>query len=380
VRIIADENIPFVKDAFAAFGDVQVTPGRAITAAEVKTADILLVRSVTRVDEEMLTGSRVRFVGSATIGTDHIDGEALRQRGIAFAHAPGSNAESVVGYVLAAILRHVVMTGIQLSAVTVGVVGAGRIGSSLAKRLASLGTRVLVNDPPRANAEGGTGFVDLQTLLRQSDVVTLHVPLIRMGSYATVGLIGPDQLSLINLGALLINTSRGKVVDTAALVEATGTGRVSAVVDVWAEEPDIPRALSEAVDLMTPHIAGYSWDGKVRGTQMLHEALASHFGIVPEWVPPEVVIPARHLALPAPALPVEATLQHLVARMYDIEADDQRLREAATGDRPSRIEAFHGLRKEYPARYDFHNYRIDRQSLPGHLATMAAKGLGVTLV
>jgi erythronate-4-phosphate dehydrogenase len=379
VRIIADENIPFVEDAFAAFGDVQMAPGRAITAAAVKTADVLLVRSVTRVDGEMLTGSRVRFVGSATIGKDHIDGEALRQRGIAFSHAPGSNAESVVGYVLAAILRHVVTNGLQLSAITVGVVGAGRIGSSLAKRLDVLGTRVLVNDPPRADAEGGTGFVDLQTLLRQSDVVTLHVPLIRTGSYATAGLIGPGQLPLMNSGSLLINTSRGKVVDTAALVEATGGG-VSAVVDVWAEEPDIPRALCEAVDLMTPHIAGYSWDGKVRGTQMLHEALASHLGVEPEWLPPEAVIPARQLAVPASALPVEAMLQHFVTRMYDIEADDRRLREAATGDSSSRIEAFHGLRKDYPARYDFHNYRIDRQSLPGRLETMAGKGLGVTLV
>jgi erythronate-4-phosphate dehydrogenase len=277
LRILADANIPHAEDLFAAFGRVEVRPGAALDARTVADADVLLVRSVTVVDADLLRGSRVRFVGSATIGTDHVDLDFLATEGIAFAHAPGSNAESVVEYVLAALLAVLAARGEALRGRTVGVVGCGAIGGRLALRLPALGAEVLRNDPPLAEASGVQWeYHPLDAVLDRADVLTLHPPLTRTGPYPTHHLIGARELEALRPGALLVNASRGAVVDNAALREALGAGRLGgAVLDVWEGEPSPDPAVLARCALGTPHIAGYSYDGKVEGARMLAAALAA---------------------------------------------------------------------------------------------------------
>jgi erythronate-4-phosphate dehydrogenase len=272
--VVADENIPFVRETFGHVGEVRTLNGRAINPDAVRDADILLVRSVTRVDRGLVTDSRVRFVGSTTIGTDHIDQGYLRDRGIIFAHAPGSNAISVVEYVLASLLWTAVRKGESLRGKTMGIVGIGNIGSRLAARLSAFGMRVLKNDPPlaaAAEAEGRThDFVSLETVLAESDIVTLHVPLERKGPYATYHLVDDAALAWMKQDAWLINTCRGAVVDNLALRRTIEAGQLGAtILDVWEGEPEPGPDLLRLTDVATPHIAGYSFDGKVLGTMMV---------------------------------------------------------------------------------------------------------------
>ncbi len=367
LRIVADENIPFVQEAFGAFGAVQLKTGRALGAADVREADVLLVRSVTRVDAGLLDGSGVRFVGSATIGTDHVDQDYLRRRGIAFAHAPGSNATSVVEYVLAALLHLAVTTGEALRGKTVGVVGCGNVGSRLAARLPALGARVLVNDPPLAERAEGAGevrpFVPLPHLLAEADVVSLHVPLERTGLHPTFHLLGTEELAHMKSGDWLINTARGPVVSNEALRHALKAAQIgAAVLDVWEDEPTPDPALLHRVALGTPHIAGYSFDGKVQGTIQLYDAFLDHFGLPRRWRP-EVALaptPEDHLTLdaPDPALPETAYLHALVRQMYDVADDDARLRLLLSRPPEEHAAYFTHLRKTYPRRRTFARHHL----------------------
>lgn len=388
LHVVADENIPYVREALRPHGRVQTVAGRSIDAATVREADALLVRSVTRVDAGLLSGSRVRFVGSATIGTDHVDREYLAEAGVGFAHAPGSNAGSVVEYVLAALLTLAARRGVSLRGTTVGVVGCGRIGGRLAARLPGLGVAVLRNDPPLANEAGRVGrrhaYVPLRRVLAEADVVTTHVPLTRTGPHPTYHLIGADELKQMRAGAWLVNAARGPVVDNGALLEALrGPRRLAAVLDVWEEEPAPPPALIEAVDLGTPHVAGYSFDGKVGGTVMLHDAFCRHFGRTPAWDPEAVLAPSREdrldLAPPPADLGETAWLGALVRQMYDVEADDARMRDLAVLAEAERAARFAKLRKHYPRRRAFERYRLPEQAVPAACREAVAEGLGVRL-
>lgn len=372
MRIVADENIPLVREAFSAFGTVETCAGRAMTPEAVREADVLLVRSVTRVDEGLLGGSSVRFVGTATIGTDHLDLGALHRRGIVVASAPGSNAESVAEWVVAALLRTAAARGEALAGKTVGVVGVGHVGGQLVPRLAALGMTVLRCDPPRAEAEGvGDGeeaFVSLVQVLDESDIVTLHTPLTTGGRHRTHHLVGAPELARMRPGAWLVNASRGAVVDGAALLAALRSGHVgAALLDVFEHEPAPDPALVAAATVATPHIAGYSYDGKLGGARMLFEALAAWSGQAAafDWaqayaLTPEDVRPAAEVRSgDVPTDPVEETaaLDALVRPLYDIGADDARFR--ATLDLPSeadRAEAFGRLRKTYPRRRAWGHY------------------------
>nr|WP_243663590.1 4-phosphoerythronate dehydrogenase [Rhodothermus marinus] len=224
LRIVADENIPFAREAFRGFGVVRPLPADQITPATVRNCDVLLVRSVTRVDAALLEGSRVQFVGSATSGIDHVDLAYLQKRGIAFAYAPGANADAVVEYVLAALLELAVRRNVSLRGRVVGIVGCGHIGGRLARRLPALGLEVLCCDPPLAEQTGRTDFVSLETILAEADIVTLHVPLTRTGPHATYHLIDAAALARLRPSAWLLNTSRGAVVDGRALLEARRQG------------------------------------------------------------------------------------------------------------------------------------------------------------
>ena len=295
MRIVADENIPLLDEFFAGFGEIRRLPGRGIDAAAVADADLLLVRSVTQVDRTLLDGSAVKFVGTCTIGTDHLDLDYFQQAGITWASAPGCNARGVVDYVLGSLLVLAEQQGVDLATRTYGVVGAGQVGSRLLKVLRDLGWRVLVCDPPRQAAEGGD-FVSLQQILDECDVISLHTPLERLGVHATHHLFDSARLAALKPGSWLINASRGAVVDNRALRDLLSQrSDLHAVLDVWEDEPQVDVALAALCCIATPHIAGYSLDGKLRGTAQIYQAFCA-------WMQLPASIELAQL-LPAPWLP-----------------------------------------------------------------------------
>ncbi len=364
LSLVVDANIPFARTAFSAFGDVAVLPGVDITREAVEGADVLIVRSVTRVDRSLVQHSGVRFVGTATIGTDHIDLPYLTGRGIAFASAPGSNAESVVEYVLAALLTLAVRHDRPLRGLTAGVVGVGNVGRRLAPRLRALGMDVLLCDPPRALEEGAEAFVVLETVLEKADLVSLHVPLVLEGPDATQHLLNQKTLARMKNGAWLVNAARGAVVDNAALLEALERGPLgAAVLDVWENEPTPLPALVARADLATPHIAGYSFDGKVAGTVEMVRALERWSGISSDWDVATALAPSPDDALTLHAsaadLPEHAYLHTLAQQMYDIEADDTRMRVLLDLPAEDHAAYFRALRRDYPRRRRWGLFGLD---------------------
>ena len=388
LQILADANIPRVEDAFGQFGTVRRMPGREMTTSDVAAADVLLVRSVTPVGPALLDGTPLRFVGSATIGTDHVDRDYLRAQGIPFAHAPGSNADSVADYVVAALLGLARRRGGALEERTVGIVGCGNIGGRLARRLSALGMEVLRNDPPRAraaDADGtGHGFVPLDTVLGAADVVTLHVPLKASGPDPTHHLVDAAFLDRLGDGAWLLNTSRGAVVDGDALLAARRRGDVAAaVLDVWENEPSPDPALIEAVDLATPHIAGYAYDGKVRGTEMLYEALCDALGGEARWAGTDAIRPASADALrgraPAPRLSATEWRFELARQAYDPAVDDASLRDLVKLGPDARGEAFAHLRAGYRRRREMQQHTVPGTAVPAEHEQAVTEGLKMKL-
>lgn len=388
LKILADANIPCVETAFGQFGTVRRLPGREMKTSDVASADVLLVRSVTPVGPALLKGIDLRFVGSATIGTDHVDRAYLRSRGIPFAHAPGSNADSVADYVVAALLGLARRHGVSLEGRTVGIVGCGSIGGRLARRLPALGMEVLKNDPPRARAAEAEGraheFVSLDTVLQMADIVTLHVPLTEAGPDPTHHLVDATFLDHLNDGAWLLNTSRGAVVDGEALLAARRRGTVGSVVlDVWEDEPSPDPALIEAVDLATPHIAGYAYDGKVRGTQMLYEALCEELGVEPSWEGTAAIRPASKDALrcraPDPRLSATDWRHHLARQAYDPAVDDALLRDLVELSADARGEAFGRLRAHYRRRREMQQHTVPTTAVPAEHRHAVEQGLTIQL-
>jgi erythronate-4-phosphate dehydrogenase len=383
LRIVADENIPCVEAAFGDMGSIERLAGRDIGPGAVAEADVLLVRSVTPVAPPLLDESPVRFVGSATIGTDHVDEAYLREQGVAFAHAPASNADSVADYVVAALLCLAHRRGVSLRNRTVGVVGCGNIGGRLLRRLRALGLTVLPNDPPRAAAESGPtvpNFVSLGTVLDRADILTLHVPLTTGGPHPTRRLVDAAALGRLGPEAWLVNTSRGPVVDGDALLRALRADRLgAAALDVWEDEPTPDPALVRAAALATPHIAGYAWDGKVRGTTMLYEAVCEHFGAEPTWSPAATLRPGHPSALhgqpPDPRLPRTDWLHHLTRQAYDLGADDARMRGLLDRPRDQQGAFFQRLRAAYPTRRELQRFSVPEAGLPADRRTAVTDGL-----
>ncbi len=360
MRILADENMPLVEAFFSSIGEVQRVPGRAMTAAQVRDVDILLVRSVTTVNQALLDQSRVRFVGTATIGTDHIDRAWLGEQGIAFSSAPGCNAEAVADYVLASLLHLAEREGVALQARTVGVVGVGNVGGRVASRLQALGVPCLLNDPPRA-ARGEGGGVALERVLVEADVLCLHTPLVCDGPWPTRHLLNEARLAALRPGTWLLNAGRGAVVDNQALKRRLAQRPDLAVVlDVWEPEPGLDPELAAQVDLATPHIAGYSLEGKLRGTEMLYRALCAHLGRPVEHSLERLMAPP---ALASVRLDPQAEGQSLLLRLarlcYDPRNDDERLRRTLRAGEAERAQAFDRLRREYPVRREFSSLRVE---------------------
>ena len=280
MKVIIDHKIPYIKEAISRIADeVVFLPGNAFTKEEVKDADALIVRTRTVCNRELLEGSQVKFIATATIGYDHIDTEYCRKAGITWTNCPGCNAGSVEQYVHSVLLLLKREKGLDLKKSTIGIVGVGHVGSRVKRMAEGLGMKVLLNDPPRAE-QGESGFVDLETIARECDVITFHTPLSREGKYATFHLVNDEFLLSLKRTPYIVNSSRGEVVDTDALLAALATGKVrDVVIDTWENEPDINQELLDAAFLATPHIAGYSADGKANATRMSLEALCRFFHI-----------------------------------------------------------------------------------------------------
>jgi len=361
MKIIADENIPFVKDCFSSIGEVEVLPGREITAGAVADADCLLVRSVTAVDSNLLAGSSISFVGTATIGFEHIDIDFLREHDIGFASAPGSNANSVAEYIVAALLNIAKKHNFNLAGKSMGIIGAGNVGSRVEQKARVLGMKVLLNDPPLQRKGGETKYLPIEELF-DCDFITLHTPLTFEGIDRTFHLADERFFKLLKTGCVFLNTSRGGVTDTIALKSAIKSGRLKAtVLDVWEDEPNIDTELLEMVDIATPHIAGYSLDGKVAGMIMIYKAACRYFGVKPEFdvehFLPEPAVPG--LKLGAQVASEQDVLLGAVEKIYDIKDDDSRLREILNRPVEKRGELFDRLRKEYGVRREFQNTKIE---------------------
>ncbi|MEN8206478.1 MAG: 4-phosphoerythronate dehydrogenase PdxB [Pseudomonadota bacterium] len=379
MKIIADENIPCVQQAFASLGEVSLLPGRGMQAEQVRNADILLVRSVTRVDSSLLDGSSVRFVGSATIGFDHVDRDYLQQQDIGFATAPGSNAISAAEYVVSALMALSAQQGFELAGKTVGIIGCGNVGSRVREKLLALGMRCLVNDPPLLASGGHDDFVSLEEVL-QADIVTVHVPLTRNGRHPTFHLVNASFLGRLKPGAILINTSRGAVADNRALDALLATrDDLSVVLDVWEVEPAISTSLLQKVDLGTPHIAGYSYDGKLRGTEMIYRAACDYFARPVSWRAGDALKRVASIDLRSRDVGnVLAAARVVVLDAYDVRQDDARLRATLSLPVAERSIAFDRLRKDYPVRREFTESTVLLDEPAGELAGVLS-GLGFKL-
>jgi erythronate-4-phosphate dehydrogenase len=356
MKIICDNNMPYAAEAFGTLGEVALREGRAITAADLQGAEILITRSTTKVTRELLTGSRLRFYGSGVIGTDHIDIPYLEQAAIPWSAAPGCNAESVANYLTAALLWLGGKYGFRLAGKTLGVIGVGNVGRKVCAKAEALGMRLLACDPPRQRDPADTAardFVGLDQILTDADVITCHVPLTRAGVDRTYHMLDRAAFARMRPGVILVNAARGEVLDTDALLAELG-GRVAhAVMDTWEGEPNYRPDLMARVDLATPHIAGHSYEGKVNGTLQVYERACQVLGVAPTFRP----------QLPAPPVPLwrgdatgradEDLLREAVLAVYDIRADDQRLRASCVADAAARAKAFDRQRKDYPMRREF---------------------------
>ncbi len=286
LKVIIENNIPFAKGLLDEYADVSYLSPRDITREAMASADALITRTRTRCDASLLEGSRCSIIASATIGLDHVDMDYCRNRGIKVVNAPGCNAPAVAQYVFASVFS---VLGRDISDIVLGVVGVGHVGSIVERWGRLLGMEVLLCDPPRAYAEGGNGFVSLDEIARRADVITFHIPYTTRGEYATRHICDSRFLHTLSRRPVIINSSRGAVADTAALLQAHEEGIVgNLVIDCWENEPDIDRRLLEVAAVATPHIAGYSREGKVRATTMAVSAVARHFGL-PQPVMPESV-------------------------------------------------------------------------------------------
>lgn len=348
---MSDRNIPFVAEAFAELGTVVTMPAAEIDAASLRDADLLLCRTTIKVGPALLEGSKVRFVATATIGTDHLDLPYLAARGIPWASAPGSNADSVALWWAAAMATLCRKRAIDITALRIGVVGVGHVGKRIAALARALGPAPILCDPPRARAEG-FGFTELDALLAASDVISLHVPLSDEGVDRTRGLITAARLAALRPGTILINACRGEIVDGAALTSALASGQVRGVLDVFPGEPSPDPALVAAAELATPHIAGHSLDGKVNGTAAIYRAACAFLGREPSYevhqrltpLSAEPTVVHTHHRADADVLD-EALRAH-----YDVLRDDAALREIATRPAAERGAAFRLYRDRYGAR------------------------------
>ena len=353
MKIIVDDKIPFIKGVLESCADVVYLPGAKVTPDDAKNADAVITRTRTKCNEKLLAGSAVKFIATATIGFDHIDTEWCEANGIKWTNAPGCNSSSVAQYICSALLNLACKHKISLRGKTLGVVGVGNVGSKVAKVGEALGMCVLLNDPPRADKEGQGAFVDLSQIVAEADFITMHVPLDKGGEYPTFHLGSKELFASMKDSAFYINSSRGPVCDNAALKEALKNNEIAgAVLDVWENEPDLDLELLDLVDFGTPHIAGYSYDGKANGTAMSVNALSEFFDLdLKEWYPSDVPVPENTSIEISSEDSFEEKMLEVVSLSYNIKDDSDRLRNFPA--------AFEKQRGDYPLRREFPVFKVE---------------------
>jgi len=355
IKIIADNKIPFLRGVLEPFAVVSYLDPFQITREIIKDAEALLVRTRTKCDSELLEGSTIKFIGTATIGFDHIDTELCEINGTKWINAPGCNSSSVQQYVVSALLTIAKLKKMQLDSITIGIVGVGNVGSKVQKAANILGLKILLNDPPRERKEGNEKFVGLDQLVEESDILTIHVPLNMNGIDKTFHLVNDEFFKKFNKGMIIINTSRGEVIDTNSLRNAIKNEKViSSVLDVWENEPKIDIKLMNLVDIATPHIAGYSIEGKANATAACVNSLNEYFNLdlAKNWYPSNLPLPARskEIIIECNGKSRQEIFFEGINSTYNITEDDKRLRNDVTN--------FEQQRVEYPTRREFNFYNV----------------------
>jgi len=352
-NIVVDENIAF-PEAFELFGNITKVNGREISNLILKDCDILIIRSVTPVNEKLLQNTKVKFVGTATSGTEHIDLNYLNENKIFFAEAKGCNSFAVAEYVITAITKLLSDANDELSNKKIGIIGYGNIGTKVAKFCKTLGMEVKINDPPLKTINKNLPSVSLEEIL-QCDLISLHVPLNFQGEYKTINLLD-NNLSLIKDGSILINTSRGEVINERTLLKILNHKQIKLIADVWTNEPEINIELLDKSIIATPHIAGYSIEGKVNGTKMIFEQLNNFLGTNFQFNFNDN-LKFKEIINFEGELNTE-NLSYLFRKIYDIEQDTIRTKKILDMKTEERKSYFDYLRKNYPHRKNFNDYLI----------------------
>ena len=360
MKVIIDDKIPFIKRVLELYADVEYYAGKTITREMLIDADAIIIRTRTKCNADLLEGTTVKFIASATIGYDHIDTQYCDKKGIFWTNAPGCNSGSVMQYMASALLFYARQKNINLKDRVLGVVGVGNVGRKIVKLAEVLDMRVILNDPPKVREEGLCGFISLDGVLREADIISFHVPLNMSGEDKTYHLADADFIEKMNEGSILINTSRGEVVDTLALKSALEKGKLSgAIIDVWENEPDIDTELLNQVTIATPHIAGYSADGKANGTKMAVRQFSRFFGLgLDDWEPddvpqvkgPEIFCDGRNKSF-------QEIVTEICLQTYPIQTENNWLR-----DDCKKFEIYRG---NYPVRREFFNYTITLSNVNG---------------
>ncbi|WP_261815559.1 4-phosphoerythronate dehydrogenase [Vibrio gallicus] len=350
MKIVIDENMPYAKELFEQLGEVIPLSGRTICADDLIDVDGLMIRSVTKVNAELLSkANKLKFVGTATAGYDHLDQQALEAKGVHYTHAPGCNKVGVAEYVVSCLMVLAQQQGFSIFDKTVGIVGAGQVGSYLAKCLQGIGIKVLINDPPAQQNGDSRDFTDLDSLLEQADVISMHTPITKQGEFATHHLIDEQKLTALRGDQILINAARGPVVDNQALkARLQQQDGFTAVLDVFEFEPQVDMDLLPLLAFATPHVAGYGLEGKARGTTMIFNSFCEHIGsdlsASANDLLPQAPVPKMQLSREWD----EATLHNLTQLIYDVRKDDALFRREIA--KPG---SFDKMRKQYWDRREY---------------------------
>ncbi|WP_346863584.1 4-phosphoerythronate dehydrogenase PdxB [uncultured Draconibacterium sp.] len=358
MKIVVDNKIPYIKGALEPFAEVVYLPGSETTKEVVKDADAIITRTRTICNSSLLEGSKVKYIATATIGFDHIDTDYCERAGIKWTNAPGCNAESVNQYVASALFSWSMRKRKDLAGLTIGIVGVGNVGSKVARTCEIIGMKVLLNDPPRERMEGSDKFVSLQTIQKQADIITFHVPLNMSGPDSTFHMANETFLQNLDKKPLIINSCRGEVVDTESIYNAIEANDVDGfIVDCWEDEPEINLDLLNQTEYGTPHIAGYSKDGKANGTKMSIQAISRFFELgINDWEPSGVDLPENTtIKIDGNQRREYSILAEAILSTYDIETDDETLK-----DTPH---LFEKLRGDYPVRREFDTYTIEAKNI-----------------
>lgn len=358
MKFVIDDKIPYIRGVLEPFADVEYIPGAAISRDDIHDADGLIIRTRTRCNKQLLEGSSVKFIATATIGFDHIDTDYCHQAGIQWTNAPGCNAESVNQYIASALSHWSAAKKIPLAGKTIGIIGAGNVGSKVARTAEILGLNVLLNDPPRARKEGKDGFVELNQVLEEANIISLHVPLNLKGIDKTFHLTDKEFINKWKKADLLINTCRGEVMDTTNVNIDLKEGKIGdCIIDCWENEPAIDTELLDNCLIGTPHIAGYSRDGKANGTAQCIHAISKYFNIdLNFWYPDEIEAPfIPTILLNGDGLNAGEIFHEAIQSSYAINHDDKALR--------SNPANFEKLRGDYPVRREFHAFTIKSMNI-----------------